>query len=729
MSHYNYPRNTIIEIDEAPYKYMGLPMPGRIHLMHGQTGLPYLAQDANGVMGLLTLEGYDELVLAGRLIVRETERASIARKMAADAEWTAADCDELDPKARKMLLQCEILDDCGVPNGSKAIGIALANHWTPELRERYGEHDNPHTIKRWRSERGFPGDRNLRDMVRMTGRVPRGPHFDDVPEEVKQKGALLHWTHQLSYTDVHVEVSNELDDINNGRSSLYLKPDKPYPIPSYDTVRRACRALVSAATREARDGKAATEADWKGSGRPLTAKRALELAIIDHTPLNGFFVLDLDREMVAGKPYLTVMIDVYSEVILGHVITYLPPSYWTVGEVLKRASLPKRPPPKLVQRYPILTRICGKAAEVIVDNATEFCCPALEDAAKGASFAVRRCPLKKPRYRAKGERIFPTLQEKITKLIPGGSKPIALARKLGHDPEKEACVTTREMEALANAAIAEYHISPHAGLQDRQPALVFEKSVNKHGIDVIHDLAGFQREIMAVESGVQLSNSGVRMFNLRYHCVRGVPSLLDDLVAVEPRRQARSEAVATVKVKYDPQDISVVHVWNRVRKTYTTLRCSDESYADGMPLWFHNQLLESARAETAEFNTEQERIAFRARRIKAIRNISPQAKHRERLAVARLYEIPRLRQITGNLVHLHMDEPEAITLDEFISHDLSATTMLDDEIMAPRLPVDQSRRDKKTRDRRDAGQPHDHNEGQQPARRSTRTRRVSGSYE
>ena len=729
MSHYNYPLNTIIEIDEAPHKYLGLPMPGRIHLMHCQTGLPHLVEDKQGVMGLLTTEGYDELLLAGRLVVRETERASIARKIASETEWTFADCDELDPKARKMLAQCEVLDDHGVPNGVKAIGLALADHWTPELREKYGEHDNPHTIKRWRTDRGFAGDRNIRDMVRMTGRVRRAPYFDDVPQEVLQKGALLNWTQQFSYTDVAVEISNELRDINAGRSSLYPKPEKPYPVPHYATVRRACRALIGAVTREARDGKAASEADWKGSGRPLTAKRALELAIIDHTPINGFFVLDLDHEMVAGKPWLTVMIDVHSEVILGHVITYLPPSYWTVGEVLKRASLPKRPPPKLIERYPILRRICGKAAEIIVDNAAEFRSQALEDAAKGAGFAVRHCPIKKPRYRAIGERIFPTLQEKITKLIPGGSKPIALARKLGHDPEKEACVTVRELEALVNAAIAEYHISPHSGLQDRQPALMFEKSVAKHGIDLIHDLAGFQREIMDVVPGVQLSNTGLRLFNLRYHCIRGVPSLLEDLVAVEPRRQSHAEAVATVKVKYDPQDISVVHVWNRVKKTHITLRCSDETYADGMPLWFHNQLLERAREEAAAFNTEAERIAFRSRRIKAIRNISPEAKHRERITLARLYEIPRLRQITGNLVHLHMDEPESISLDEFIAHDLSATTMLDDEILAPRLPVDQSRKPKNKRDRRDAGQAHESQEGQMPARRTTRTRRVSGSYE
>ena len=48
------------------------------------------------------------------------------------------------------------------------------------------------------------------------------------------------------------------------------------------------------------------------------------------------------------------------------------------------------------------------------------------------------------RRRAIGERIFPTLQSKITKLIPGATRPIALARKLGYNltvlpPGKAQC--------------------------------------------------------------------------------------------------------------------------------------------------------------------------------------------------------------------------------------------------------------------------------------------------
>lgn len=103
-------------------------------------------------------------------------------------------------------------------------------------------------------------------------------------------------------------------------------------------------------------------------------------------------------------------------------------------------------------------------------------------------------------------------------------------------------------------------------------------------------------------------------------------------------------------------------------------------------------------------STPAERLDARARTIAAIRAIGPGARHRERKTLARLYEIPRLRQITGNLVHLDTDYATAVTADDFIAHDVSAATALDAEILAPRKEPEPRRRARTARDdRRDAG--------------------------
>ena len=74
----------------------------------------------------------------------------------------------------------------------------------------------------------------------------------------------------------------------------------------------------------------------------------------------------------------------------------------------------------------------------------------------------------------------------------------------------------------------------------------------------------------------------------------------------------------------------------------------------------------------------------RARRIEAIRAIAPGARARERKTLAQLYDIPRVRAITGNLVSLDTDYSKTVTTDDFIAHDVSALTNLDAEILADR---------------------------------------------
>ena len=75
---------------------------------------------------------------------------------------------------------------------------------------------------------------------------------------------------------------------------------------------------------------------------------------------------------------------------------------------------------------------------------------------------------------------------------------------------------------------------------------------------------------------------------------------------------------------------------------------------------------------------------MRARCVEAIRNISPASKLESRKRVAELLEIPRLRQIVGNLHHLIDVQPEPVAVGDFIANDRAAETCLDHEILSKR---------------------------------------------
>ncbi|KAL0578074.1 hypothetical protein ABG067_008760, partial [Albugo candida] len=108
----------------------------------------------------------------------------------------------------------------------------------------------------------------------------------------------------------------------------------------------------------------------------------------------------------------------------------------------------------MAKKHPILRRLCGRVSEIVVDNGREFRGHGLEDAAAAAGFAVRFAPIKRPTYKAVGERLFRTIKEKIAKRLPGYMIPIERARKGEYDPKIKAIVTLDDLEALMNQAMA-----------------------------------------------------------------------------------------------------------------------------------------------------------------------------------------------------------------------------------------------------------------------------------
>lgn len=177
---------------------------------------------------LPTEDDYDDLLRVGRLEIVLPENVVASRALAATAEWDMSDLEAIDPGIRKTLAQVVLLDDNGVKNGVGAIEKALEKLWTPKLQEEFGKHDHPATIKRWRAERGEPGNRPPHLLVRLGGKVPRTPHDQDVPLEIRMKHALERKSTRGPMTALYARAATELKEVNEGKSALYPKPAKPY---------------------------------------------------------------------------------------------------------------------------------------------------------------------------------------------------------------------------------------------------------------------------------------------------------------------------------------------------------------------------------------------------------------------------------------------------------------------------------------------------------------------
>lgn len=681
MPHIRFSPGAVIDVRGAEYRPAYAH--GRIQLSHTITGEIFKYEQKDGSLELPTVEQFQLMQHCGDAVTRMPRSSDEIRNYNDAAEWTRDQAGEISARALRMATACQILDERGVPQGIGAIEVALQDCWTPALASQFGPKPSASSVKNWRKSRGSIGNRHPRHMVPLSGRHIMRPQEGGINQQLLWTCVLEGRKAGRTVADIHADYSYQLSLVNDGRHPSIDKPREPFGICSERTVRRRFNELESDKTLATSIEAEAVKQDWSGAGKPLTADFVMQHVIVDHTRLDVHVVCPA-LQMVLGRPWLTLAIDVKSRAIVGHLITFHDPSGWSVSEILRRIVLPKRPPPAMASRYPVLAMLCGKPGCLILDNAVEFRSHTLEAAARDAGFSVRFCPIKQPTYRAIGERAIKTLNDQITRLLPGRALTLNDARRWGYDAEAQAIVMLDELEAIANQIVASYNVEPHDALGGQQPSLVFERDINRFGINDFADFASFARDVMEVRSGAQLSPTGIRAFNLRYHDIQAVPELLRDLVPIEPRRQRRCDATATVEFRYDSMDISRIHVWNRKTRKYVELMCADERYSSGVPLWLHEQIEREAQKQGLAFNTQEERMNARGHLIDAIRNISPGDLAASRKRLATLIEVPRIRQVTGNIVDLVHAGASSVTLGDFIANDRAKLTSVDQDILSSR---------------------------------------------
>ncbi len=129
-----------VRLDGQLHRILAL-MDTRILALHVASHAMYVVRDAQGGVALLDFDHWAEMVRLGRAsIVPGTTPGE-----------THDDVSKGGPAPfEKIHTECEMLEAAGVPLGHKAMAIWLAAHWSPELRARFGEHTNVHTLRSWR---------------------------------------------------------------------------------------------------------------------------------------------------------------------------------------------------------------------------------------------------------------------------------------------------------------------------------------------------------------------------------------------------------------------------------------------------------------------------------------------------------------------------------------------------------------------------------------------------
>ncbi|QDH74248.1 Mu transposase C-terminal domain-containing protein [Brevundimonas sp. M20] len=588
-----------------------------------------------------------ETYAAGRLVRRPVNERSVARRLAQEREYDPATIRKLDPQARLRLFVLRKIDELGLTTASeRSIEWALLRIWReePEAPE-LGKRPSARSVIRW-LERGEPGRRTIKESLSMSGRVPRRPRVDAQIEVLLNHGVTRYWrSPSMSIETAYAKFACRVMRLNRWRERAGIEP---LVRPVSETFRLRIRATESYETYALKYGAKKAKSRFKAVAGMMTAQRRLQLGCMDHTSWDAIAVFDSEWMLPIGTPWLTVLIDVRSRCVVGFVLGFEPPSTYSVMECLKRAGMPKTrflddkgPARKLVNVF-------GRFDQIVVDNGKEFAGVSFEDAFADLGTTLRLAPVASPTHKAIVERFFATLNNLITRQLPGARLPIHVMRELGYDPAASAVLTVEQMEDLIWEAIRFYHIEVHssAGLP---PGAIWQQDAERFGIPVHDDLRQIDKMLGMVAEGRQLNRSGVNIHGLSYHDPAVVQGLLNDLAGTAPvRRQRRSgSASCQVKVKFNPANIAEIHVWHHLERRYHTLPCTEERYAQGMSLWHHRKLAQWAFQAGLAFSTEADRLEARARLAARVQQLVPDVLIRKRRSVARVLQKPKQQHLTG----------------------------------------------------------------------------------
>jgi len=313
-------------------------------------------------------------------------------------------------------------------------------------------------------------------------------------------------------------------------------------VPSRGTLLRRIAMLDPVKTVAAREGGYAARSRRSAGGTAPEITEPLEQVQIDHTPVD-VIIVDERHRLPAGRPYVTIAVDVCSRCVVGLVVTLEAPSATSVGLCLAHAAADKRPWLERLEAEAVWP-MSGKPRELYVDNAAEFKSEALRRGCEQHGIRLRYRPPGRPHFGGIIERLIGTMMQMVHELP--GTTFSSTAERGGYDSDATAALTLRELQRWLALAVACYHGEVHESL-GRTPAAVWaEKAAESGPPATVASETAFLVDFLPVIRRT-LTRSGFTIGHVQYYCDALKPWI------------ARREHLGRFILRRDPRDIS--RIW------------------------------------------------------------------------------------------------------------------------------------------------------------------------
>lgn len=320
--------------------------------------------------------------------------------------------------------------------------------------------------------------------------------------------------------------------------------------PSLATVKKIIKSIDEKETFQKKHGSDATNQIYQSRPGIVFTDRPLQVAQMDHTRVDLILRAEHDRTKVIGRPWLTVIIDVHTRVILGYYLTMFAPSLISVQQAMGMAILPKSSGyfqlASESNHYPYF----GFPERLLMDNAAEFRSPILEATLRKYKINPEWRIIGKKHMGGHIERLIGTFMTSAVHFLPGTTFS-NIQQRGDYDSEKHSALTFKEFCTWFAGQVLIYHGTVHSQLK-KSPKDAWEQAFREKQITTPELVVNPQTLYLDFlpEKIKPVRNNGITLNTRRYY----TPKL--------NRVQGRGKVI----VKFDPYDLTVI--WVNIEGVY-----------------------------------------------------------------------------------------------------------------------------------------------------------------
>lgn len=393
------------------------------------------------------------------------------------------------------------------------------------------------------------------------------PRYDPFVDEVIKSAieAMLASGAKMTVEQLHGKVA--ADVLDECKRLLANRNEVPGNLksPSKKYIRKLFYDATPEELYRRKHGKRLAKDEFEPVGLCPDAYWPLQVVEIDHTQADVHLVDEHGKSL--GRPWVTVVLDRYSRMVLAIHIGWEPPSWLLLATTLRRAILYKdwlqRLYPSVKSDWPCF----GPPTSVVVDNGLEFHGDGFVAACEHIPIDVEYAPIKMPKYKAKIERFFRTLKQSFFQTLPGGTSSDP-RRNEAFGAEHGARLTLEELrERTFKWVLDVYHYRQHDGLGSRRPVDLWMEGLRSRGGLPLPPPEEKLLPLFGEVVSRSLSDKGVEFEGLFYN---------DGEDGHIRRLRNQRAAVPKHRIRVDPHDIRNLWVEDPEQRQWVKIPCLNE---------------------------------------------------------------------------------------------------------------------------------------------------------